>query len=68
MKLIEHTKPKIIIADEGKKIKSKDDFYVKENVDEFGNLVLEHVPYYTTLIFVPDDFTEDKMHELYEEE
>ena len=35
MKLIEHTKPKIIIADEGKKIKSKDDFYVKEHVDEF---------------------------------
>ena len=67
MQLIDHTKPKMIIADEGKHIRSKDDVYVPEHTDEEGNIVPEHIPYYSTSIYVPDSFTEKQMHELYVE-
>ena len=68
MQLIKWTKPKMIICDEGKEIRARYDVYVPEHYDEEGNLVPEHKPYYTTTIFVPDDFTEEQMNELYIEE
>ena len=68
MKLFTYTKPKMIVADEGKQIRSKDDVYVAEHYNEEGNLVPEHIPYYSTTIFVPDNFTEEEMNELYIEE
>lgn len=68
MKLIKHTKPAMIIADEGKQIKSVNDVYIKEYVDEKGNLIPEHFPHYSTVIFVPSTFTEEQMNELYIEE
>lgn len=67
MQLFDYTKPKMIVADKGKKIKAKNDNYEAERVDEEGNVIPEHIPYYSTTIFVPDDFTEEKMNELYEE-
>lgn len=63
-----YTKPKMIVADEGKHIRSKDDVYVPEHKDDEGNVVPEHIPYYSTTIFVPDSFTEKEMNELYVEE
>lgn len=63
-----YTKPKMIVADEGKQIRNKDDVYVAEHIDEEGNKVEEHIPYYSTTIFVPDSFTEEEMNELYVEE
>ena len=68
MQLIKHTKPKMIISDEGKWIRDKQDVYVPEHIDENGHLIMEHKPYYTTTIFVPDNFTEEQMNELYVEE
>lgn len=68
MKLITDSKPKMIVADEGKHIRSIDDVYVEEYIDEEGNVIPEHIPYYTTTIFVPDSFTEEQMNELYIEE
>ena len=68
MQYFDYTKPKMIVADEGKHIRSKDDVYVEEYIDAEGNLVEEHIPYYTTTIFVPDSFTEEEMYELYVEE
>ena len=68
MKLFSYTKPKMIVSDEGKHIRSVDDVYVPEHYDEEGNLVPEHKPYYCTTIFVPDSFTEEQMNELYVEE
>ena len=63
MTLFSYTKPKMIVADEGKGIRSVDDvYYVDEETGE------EHFPYYSTTIFVPDEFTEEKMYELYVEE
>ena len=37
-------------------------------IDENGQEVPEHLPYYSTTIFVPDSFTEEQMNELYIEE
>ena len=68
MQLIKHTKPKMIISDEGKWIRDKQDVYVPEHYDEEGNLIPEHFPHYSTTIFVPDDFTIEMMNELYVEE
>ena len=68
MTLFSFTKPKMIISDEGKHIRDKQDVYVPEHIDEEGNIVPEHFPHYSTTIFVPDDFTEEQMNELYVEE
>lgn len=68
MKFFDYTKPKMIVAEEGKHIRDKNDVYVPEHTDEEGNLVEEHVPYYATTIFVCNSFTEAQMNELYVEE
>ena len=68
MKLFSYTKPKMIVADEGKQIRAINDIYVAEHTDEEGNVVPEHFPYYATTIFVPDTFTEEQMNEEYVEE
>ena len=69
MQLINWTKPKMIVSNEGKMIRSKNDIYSPAKYDEQGNLVEpEHKPYYCTTIFVPDNFTEEQMNELYIEE
>ena len=68
MKLFSYTKPKMIVADEGKQIRAINDIYVAEHTDEEGNVVPEHFPYYATTIFVPDSFTEEQMNQEYVEE
>lgn len=68
MKFFNYTKPKMIVADEGKQIRTKNDVYEPEKVDENGNIIPEHFPYYATTIFVPDSFTEEQMNEDYIEE
>lgn len=69
MQLIYWTKPKMIVSSVGKMIRSKNDVYIPAKYDEQGNIVEpEHIPYYTTTIFVPKDFTEEQMNELYVEE
>ena len=69
MQLINWTKPKMIISDEGKWIRDVKDVYVAEHIDEqTGELIPEKIPHYSTTIFVPDNFTEDMMNDLYVEE
>ena len=69
MQLINWTNPKMIISDEGKWIRDVNDVYVAEHIDEqTGELIPEKIPHYSTTIFVPDDFTEEQMNELYVEE
>lgn len=63
-----YTKPKMIVAEQGKHIREKNDVYVAEHTDEEGNVVPEHMPHYSTTIFVPDTFTEEQMKEQYVEE
>lgn len=68
MTLFNYTKPAMIVADRGKKIRDKNDVYTEAYIDEDENRVEEHFPYYATTIFVPDDFTEEMMNDLYIEE
>lgn len=68
MKFFNYTKPKMIVADEGKQIRAKNDVYQSAGFDEEGNEILEHFPHYATTIFVPDSFTEKDMLEQYIEE
>lgn len=68
MQLFDYTKPKMIVADKGKHIRGVNDVYVAEYTDEEGNVVPEHIPHYSTTIFVPDSFTKEQMNELYIEE
>lgn len=68
MFLLKHTTPKMVVADEGKHIRGVNDVYVPEHTDEEGNVVEEHFPYYTTVIFVPESYTEAQMNEDYVEE
>lgn len=68
MQLFDWTKPKMIVADKGKHIRGINDVYVPEHYDEDDNFIPEHLPHYSTTIFVPDEFTEEMMNELYIEE
>ncbi len=69
MTLFNYTKPCMIVADRGKQIREKKDIYKEAVINKDGNIIEpEHVPYYTTIIFVPDSFTEKEMNELYIEE
>lgn len=68
MILFGYTKPKMIVAEKGKHIRARDDVYVPKYIDEDGNLIEEHIPYYSTTLFPPDIITEEKMHEWYIEE
>ena len=53
---------KILIADTNKHIRSIDDV---SREDENGNIIK---PYYTSIIFLADNFDENKLNELYVEE
>lgn len=69
MRLITHTQPRILIADEGKKIRSKNDVYEEEHTDEDGNVIPEHFPHYATVIFPAKQIdTLEKAMEIYIEE
>lgn len=68
MTLFDYTKPKMIVADKGKKIRAKNDLGIEAYIDENGIQVPEQKPYYATTIFVPDNFTEEDMNNQYIEE
>ena len=67
MKLLTNEKPHRIVSEEGKHIREINDVYVEEHEEE-GQIIPEHVPYYTTLIYVPDSITEEMMNKMYVEE
>ena len=54
---------KILIADENKQIRDINDVYVPATETEE-----EHKPYYTSVIFLADNFDESKLNDLYVEE
>lgn len=70
MQLITHTNPKILIADEGKKIRAINDIAVAEHKDEkTGEIIPTYEPYYATVIFPAKQIdTLEKAKELYVEE
>lgn len=68
MKIIETEKMKKLEAEEGKKIRSVNDVYKEAYIDEEGNQVEEHFPYYTTLIFLPNSISNEEIEKMYIEE
>lgn len=69
MKLINYTQPRLLIADEGKHFRDKNDVYVPEHKDEEGNIIPEHFPYYMTMCFPAEQIqTLEEALEIYIEE
>lgn len=69
MKLIINENPHKIVADKGKHIRDVNDVYVPEHYDEETHeLIPEHFPYYSEIIYVPNSITEEMMYEMYVEE
>ena len=70
MQYVGHSKPKLLISDEGKKIRNINDLYIPAEYDEEGNLIKEeHLPYYSTIIFLAEQIDSlEKCQELYVEE
>ena len=68
MRLLTDKKPYRIVADEGKHIRSKNDVYREAYIDKEGNFIEENLPHYTKTIYVPDNFDDWDMFELYVEE
>ena len=64
------TKPKMIVAEQGKQIRDKNDVYTPATYNEDGSILEEeHRPYYTSVIFVAAQIdTLEKAQELYVEE
>lgn len=70
MVLINHTQPRLLLADEGKHIRDINDVYVPEHEDEETHEIIpEHIPYYATVIFPGIQIqTLEQAEELYVEE
>ena len=70
MQFFDYSKPKLLIADKGKMLRSKNDIYVPAKYDEQGNIIEpEHLPYYTSVIFLGEQITSlEQCKELYVEE
>lgn len=63
MEIRTYGKKKILIADENKQIRDINDIYTSATETEE-----EHKPYYTSVIFLADNFDDSKLNELYAEE
>lgn len=63
MEIRKYGNRKILIADENKQIRDINDLYIPATETEE-----EHKPYYTSVIFLADNFDDSKLNELYVEE
>ena len=63
MEIRKYGNKKILIADENKHIRDINDVYVPATETEE-----EHKPYYTSVMFLADNFDDSKLNELYVEE
>ena len=69
MQLIKRSDLRILIADEGKHIRDVNDIYAPEHRDsETGELIPEHFPSYSEVIFLGIQVKEDEIDDLYVEE
>lgn len=68
MQIIKRNKMNLLLADEGKVLRDKNDIYIPASTDENGNEISEHIPYTTDVIFLPPSMTEEQVKELYVEE
>lgn len=67
MKIINEKGLKVLVAEEGYLLKSKDDEYREAYIDEFGNQMREHIPHYFKKAYVPESMTIENVEKIYEE-
>lgn len=68
MIVIKRSDIRLLLSDEGKHIRSINDVYEAEHEDEDSNIILEHFPNYSEIIFLGKQVDETKLAELYVEE
>lgn len=68
MRIIETNLFKKLIADEGKQLRSINDVYKEAYIDENGNEIEEHIPSYSTTIFLPKNLNDNDILNMYIEE
>lgn len=68
MQVISRGELNMLIADEGKHIKAINDVYTPETKDENGEVVPEHFPEYSQVLFLAKTIDVDKIDEYYVEE
>lgn len=68
MQIIKRSDLRLLLADEGKHIRAINDVYIPEHEDEEGNIVSEHFPDYSEMIFLGKQVDDTKINELYVEE
>ena len=69
MQVIVRSELRLLLADEGKHIRSVNDVYVPEHRDsETGELIPEHFPSYSEVIFLGIQVKEEDISSLYVEE
>ena len=68
MLIFNYTSPKMIVAEKGKKIREKSDIYIPESINENGEKIEEHKPFYSSTIFLADNIKDDEIENLYVEE
>ena len=69
MQIIKRTNLRLLLADEGKHIRSVDDVYEPEHVDpETGEVIPEHFPDYAEMIFLGIQVKDEDVPLLYVEE
>lgn len=69
MQLIKREKLRLLLADEGKHIRSINDVYTPEHIDtKTGDIIPEHFPYYSEMIFLGEQVKEKDINKMYVEE
>ena len=68
MQVISRGELNMLIADEGKHIKAINDVYTPETKDENGEIVPEHFPEYSQVLFLAKTIDPAKVDEYYVEE
>ena len=63
MQIIKRSGINLLLADEGKTLRAKDDAYTPATDSEE-----EHIPYKTDMVFLPLNLTEEQIKEMYIEE
>ena len=67
MKIIKEKKYNLVMAEEGYHIRDVNDVYVPEH-EEDGQIIPEHFPYYSEMLYVPLTLTEEQIREMFVEE
>ena len=67
MEIIKEGKLTVLKADEGYKLKNKNDNYIPKKINEDGSVTEEYIPYYFEKAYIPHYMSLEKISELYEE-